>query len=150
CAGPPVIEAGVAPGQETQQHPAVTLRGMVCAPDRLAAEAGLAIMRAGGCAVDAGVAAGAVLAVTFQHACGMGGDLFALVHDGRDVRCVNASGRAGSGADATALRAQGLTEMPLRSHIASVTMPGCVDGWLALHSHHGRLPLREVLAPAVD
>src|SRR5262249_53090975 len=50
----------------------------------------------------------------------------------------------------TALRAQGLTEMPLRSHIASVTMPGCVDGWLALHSHHGRLPLREVLAPAVD
>jgi gamma-glutamyltranspeptidase/glutathione hydrolase len=123
---------------------------MVCAPDRLAAEAGVATLRVGGSAADAAVAASAVLAVTFQHACGMGGDLFALVHDGREVSCVNASGRAGSGADAGALRGSGLAEIPLRDHIAAVTIPGCVDGWLALHDRHGVMPIADVLAPAID
>ena len=122
---------------------------MVCAPDHLAAGAGVAMLRAGGSAADAAVAAGAVLAVTFQHVCGMGGDLFALVHDGAEVSCLNASGRAGSGADPVRLRAEGLTALPLRGHIASVTIPGCVDGWLALHHRHGVLPLAAVLAPAI-
>src|SRR5881397_3098675 len=123
---------------------------MVCAVDHLAAQAGVAMLRAGGTAADAAVAASAVLAVTTQHMCGMGGDLFALVHTGTGgpVECLNASGRAGSGADPERMRAAGHTVMPLRGAIESVPVPGCVDGWEALHERFGRLALAEVLEPA--
>ena len=57
-------------------------------------------------------------------------------------------GRAGSGASAAGLRAEGFDEMPMRGDVRSATVPGCVDGWLALHGRFGRLPLAEVLAPA--
>src|SRR5436309_11802046 len=87
--------------------------GMVCAVDHLAASAGVAMLRAGGSAADAAVATSAVLAVTYQHGCGMGGDLFALVHSGTTVECLNSSGRAGSGADPERLRAAGHTVMPM-------------------------------------
>jgi gamma-glutamyltranspeptidase/glutathione hydrolase len=124
--------------------------GAVCSVDHLASEAGVAILRAGGSAADAAVATSAVLAVTTQHMCGMGGDLFAIVHHRSGPPDVlNASGRAGSGADPAALRAEGLTSLPFRGRINSVPVPGCVDGWLALHARHGRLPLADVLAPAI-
>lgn len=125
--------------------------GMVCSVDHLASEAGIAILREGGTAADAAVATSAVLAVTTQHMCGMGGDLFAIVHH-RDgpPEVLNASGRAGSGADPHRLRAEGNTAMPFRGDIRSVPVPGCVDGWLALHARHGRLPLADVLRPAID
>ncbi|HEX2849424.1 MAG TPA: gamma-glutamyltransferase [Acidimicrobiales bacterium] len=127
-------------------------RGMVCTVDHLASSAGVAMLRAGGSAVDAAVASSAVLAVTSQHLCGMGGDLFALVHRRGDTapEVLNASGRAGSGADPARLRAAGLTRIPRTGEIAAVPVPGCVDGWVALHERFGRLPLAEVLAPAID
>src|SRR5690242_11931042 len=119
--------------------------GMVCAVDHLAAEAGVAVLRQGGTAADAAVAASAVMAVTSQHLCGLGGDLFALVHDGfGPPTALNASGHAGSGADADRLRAAGHTKMPFRGDISSVPVPGCVDGWLALHERWGRMPLADV------
>ena len=125
-------------------------RGMVCSIDHLASQAGLSMLRAGGSAADAAVAASAVLTVTSQHACGLGGDLFALVHvPGADAPdALDASGRAGSGADPDRLRAEGHRVMPASGDIRATTVPGCVDGWLALHGRHGRLPLGEVLAPA--
>ncbi len=124
-------------------------RGMVCSVDHLASQAGLAILRAGGTAVDAAIAANAVLAVTSQQMCGMGGDLFALVHHGDGPPAtLNASGRSGSGADADAMRAEGLTRMPPRGDIRSVPIPGCVDGWVALHERFGRLALADILEPA--
>jgi len=124
--------------------------GAVCSVDHLASEAGVAILRAGGSAADAAVATSAVLAVTTQHMCGMGGDLFALVHHESGAPAVlNASGRAGSGADPDRLRADGHVRMPFRGDIRSVPVPGCVDGWLALHARFGRLPLADVLAPAI-
>lgn len=123
--------------------------GMVCAVDHLAASAGVAMLRAGGSAADAAVATSAVLAVTTQHLCGMGGDLFALVHtDGARPVALNASGRAGSGADPERLRAEGSDTMPFLGDIRSVPVPGCVDGWVALHARFGRLPLADVLEPA--
>jgi gamma-glutamyltranspeptidase/glutathione hydrolase len=123
--------------------------GMVCAVDHLAASAGVAMLRAGGSAADAAVAASAVLAVTTQHMCGMGGDLFAVVHAGSGPpTALNASGRAGSGADPARLRAEDHQRMPFFGDIRSVPVPGCVDGWLALHERYGRLPLADVLAPA--
>jgi gamma-glutamyltranspeptidase / glutathione hydrolase len=124
--------------------------GMVCSVDHLASNAGVSVMRIGGSAVDGAIATSAVLAVTTQHMCGMGGDLFALVHTGgTDAPAVlNSSGRAGSGADADRVRSEGLDRIPRTGHIAAVPVPGCVDGWLALHERFGRLPLRDVLAPA--
>jgi gamma-glutamyltranspeptidase/glutathione hydrolase len=123
---------------------------MVCAIDHLAAAAGVAILREGGSAADAAVAASAVLAVTNQHMCGMGGDLFALVQeDGTAPVALNASGRAGSGADPDRLRSEGHSFMPRTGDIRCVPVPGCVDGWLALHSRYGRLPLVRVLEAAM-
>jgi gamma-glutamyltranspeptidase/glutathione hydrolase len=122
---------------------------MVASADQLATQAGLAVLARGGNAVDAAIATNAAIAVTGPHLCGMGGDLFALVHDGSRVHALNASGRAGAGADAEAVRADGHREMPFRHDIRTVTVPGCVDGWCALHARFGRLPLAEVLAPAI-
>jgi gamma-glutamyltranspeptidase/glutathione hydrolase len=125
--------------------------GVVATVDRLATEAGIAMLRAGGNAADAAVAASAVLAVTTQHLCGMGGDLIAIVHPGRgagDPTSLLAIGRAGSGADPAKVRADGHRMIPFRDDIRAVTVPGCVDGWLALHDRYGRLPITEVLAPA--
>ena len=104
--------------------------GMVATADQLATQAGMSALDRGGNAIDAAIAANAAMAVCAPHLCGMGGDLFALVWDGTEVHALNASGRAGSGADAAALRAEGHTAMPLRHHPAAVTVPGCVDGWV--------------------
>ncbi|HEX2038653.1 MAG TPA: gamma-glutamyltransferase [Acidimicrobiales bacterium] len=125
-------------------------RGMVCAVDHLAAAAGAEVLHAGGNAVDAAVAANAVTAVTTQHQCGMGGDLFALVHlpGEPSPAALCASGRSGSGADADGLRAEGHTRMPPTGDIRTVPVPGCVDGWVALHQRFGRLPLADLFAPA--
>ncbi|MGH8793309.1 MAG: gamma-glutamyltransferase, partial [Stackebrandtia sp.] len=124
--------------------------GMVASADHLASSAGVEILRRGGGAADAAIAANAVLAVTAPHLCGMGGDLFALVHRGvGPPTALNASGRAGAGAKADRLRREGRFEMPLRGDIRSVTVPGCVDGWLTLHERYGRLPLSKVFAAAI-
>src|SRR4051794_27770738 len=122
---------------------------MVAAADQLAAQAGLATMDHGGNAVDAAIATNAVLAVTTPHLCGMGGDLFALVHTERGApAALDSSGRAGAGADPERLRAEGHTAMPQYLDVRSVTVPGCVDGWVALHERFGRLPRPDVLAAA--
>jgi gamma-glutamyltranspeptidase / glutathione hydrolase len=123
---------------------------MVSSADHVATAAGVAILRAGGSAADAAIAAGAVLAVTWPQHCGPGGDLFALVHvpgEGEPA-VLNASGRAGSGADPERLRAEGESGMPLHGDLRAVTVPGCVDGWVALHERFGRLALGDVLEPA--
>jgi gamma-glutamyltranspeptidase len=123
---------------------------MVCAVDSLATGAGIAALRTRGSAVDAAIAADAVLAVTHQHQCGLGGDLLALVHQQGDDRpwALNASGRAGSGADPMRLRAAGHEQMPSDGTVACVPVPGCVDGWFALHERFARLPLEALLEPA--
>ncbi|MGL5810426.1 MAG: gamma-glutamyltransferase family protein [Nocardioides sp.] len=123
--------------------------GAVASADAVATRAGLAMLQAGGNAVDAAIAANAVLGVTSPFLCGIGGDLFALVYADGEVHGLNASGRAGSGASAEKLRADGFTEMPFRHDIRTVTVPGCVDGWVALHDRFGSMPLTGVLAPAI-
>ncbi len=127
------------------------VNGMVCTIDHVASGAGLRMLTAGGNAADAAIAASAALTVTSQHLCGMGGDLWALVHvPGAPPRALNASGRAGSGSDAAAMRAEGLTEMPFRDDLRTVPVPGCVDGWLGLHAEFGSLPIEQVLEPAIE
>lgn len=122
----------------------------VVTPHRLSAEAGRAVLQAGGNAVDAAVAAVAAQGVVAPETCGVGGDLFALVHaPGWDrPRALNSSGRAGSNVDAGALRSEGAFEIP-RDHPAAVTVPGCVDGMLTLVSELGTLDMHTVLGPAI-
>jgi gamma-glutamyltranspeptidase/glutathione hydrolase len=125
--------------------------GAVCTIDPLASTAGLSMLRAGGNAADAAVAASAVLAVTAPHMCGMGGDLVAVVRPGTPGASPTALlgiGAAGSGIDAQALRDEGHTSMPMHGDLRAVTVPGCVDGWLALHARYGRLAIADVLEPA--
>jgi gamma-glutamyltranspeptidase/glutathione hydrolase len=124
--------------------------GTVASADRLATEAGTAVLAKGGTAIDAAIATNAVMAVVAPHLCGVGGDLMALVHTpDRGMDCLMAAGRAGSGADAAALRAEGHPTMPLYGDIRTVTVPGCVDGWTAL-AERATLPLADLLSAAID
>lgn len=115
-------------------------RGAVASPDQLATQAGVAALSAGGSAVDAAIAANAVLAVTFQHQCGLGGDLMALVRtaDGEMVG-IESAGPAGSMAHPFLGPAGRHRRLPPNDPSA-VTLPGCLDGWLLLHERFGRLP----------
>ena len=108
-------------------------------------------MRRGGNAVDGAVAANAVLGVVLPDTCGPGGDLFALIHrPGDDMpRALNASGRAGSGVDASFLRSAQYDEIPMSSPWV-ITIPGCVDGWETLLAEEGSISLAEALGPAID
>ena len=136
---------------ETFEAPHSTVRAprhLVATADHLATSAGNEMFDRGGNAVDAAIAANAAIAVTGPHLCGMGGDLFALVYVDGEVAALNASGRAGSGADPAVLRSEGRSTMPFRGDIRSVTVPGCIDGWVALHDRFGSLPLAEILEPA--
>ncbi len=122
----------------------------VVTPHVLATQAGMEILGSGGTAADAMVAADAVLGVVAPETCGIGGDLFALIHDPgmAEPAVLNASGRAGSGADPHLLRSEGHQTMP-PFHPQSVTTPGCVNGWGLLLERFGRLGLDRVLEPAI-
>lgn len=124
---------------------------MVVAPHPLAAEVGAAALRAGGNAVDAAVAANAVLAVVYGNACGIGGDAFALVWwpPERRLHAYNGSGRSPAGLTPEVVRARGHEEMPARGPL-SVTVPGCVDAWHALIDRFGRRSLADAVLPAAQ
>lgn len=124
--------------------------GMVVSPHVLATQAGMATLARGGTAVDAAIAANAVQGVVAPETCGIGGDLFALVWtpEMEAPDALDAAGTAGSNADPEELRREGLEEFPI-DHPAAVTIPGCVAGWETLHRRHGRLPIPEILSPAI-
>jgi gamma-glutamyltranspeptidase/glutathione hydrolase len=122
----------------------------VVTPHHDSAQAGRSILESGGNAVDAALAVVAAQGVVAPETCGVGGDLFALIHaPGWDrPRALNSSGRAGSGVSAARLRDAGHSEIPL-DDTAVVTIPGCVDGIVTLAGELGTLPLEEILAPAI-
>ncbi|MBA2382589.1 MAG: gamma-glutamyltransferase [Chloroflexi bacterium] len=125
-------------------------RGAVVAPHHLATAAGLAMLRAGGHAVDAAIATNAVLGVVLPSGSGIGGDAFWLIWDEASgvQTALNGSGRAPAAADQAALRASGLATIPFRGPLA-VTVPGAVRSWADAHDRHGRLSRAEILAPAI-
>lgn len=122
----------------------------ISAPHHLATEAGRTVLLEGGNAVDAAIAVVAAQGVVAPETCGLGGDLFALVHQpGWDTpRTLNSSGRAGSGVDAEQMRSDGLESTPL-DHPAVATIPGCVDGLTALRDRFGTKDLGTLLEPAI-
>ena len=130
----------------------LAFRGMVSCPHALASEAGVEILKAGGSAVDAAIAASAVLSVVYPHMTSIGGDAFWLIYDARRraVRFLDASGRATASATIEWFQSRGFGEIPLRGIVpATVTVPGAVDGWCQAHDAHGRLTLARDLAPAI-
>lgn len=123
----------------------------VVTPHRLSAEAGRHVLEIGGNAIDAAVAAVAAQGVVAPETCGLGGDIFALVHrpGWAKPRALNSSGRAGSGVSGDVLRDAGAAQIP-EDHPAVVTIPGCVDGLATLSAELGSLDLSSALQPAID
>ncbi len=126
--------------------------GMAATSSPLASGVAVDILRRGGSAVDAVIAAVAVLTVLDPAAAGIGGDLFAIVWDPKSGKLhgLNASGRAPAALTLAALRAElGEREtLPMYGPL-TLTVPGAPDGWFQLHGKFGRLPMTEVLAPAI-
>jgi gamma-glutamyltranspeptidase/glutathione hydrolase len=124
---------------------------MVAAPHPMASVAGIDALRAGGNAIDAAVAANAMLAVVYNHACGLGGDAFALLWSAADGRLVgyNGSGHAPAALTRDEVRRRGHSTMPSRGAL-SVTVPGAVDAWAELLHRYGRRTLADALLPAAD
>lgn len=128
----------------------ITQDGIVAAESPLAAQAGVQILKSGGNAVDAAIAANAVMGVVAPMSNGIGGDLFVLYYDAKSGKLygLNASGWAPSGLNAQLLREKGFRSMPLRG-VYTVTVPGAVDGWDKLLNRFGTKKFPEVLAPAI-
>ncbi|MGQ9652130.1 MAG: gamma-glutamyltransferase [Phycisphaerae bacterium] len=124
--------------------------GAVATSHPLAAQAGIDILKQGGNAVDAAIAANAVLGVVEPMSCGIGGDLFAIVWDAKSRKLygLNASGRSPYAASIEYFRSKGMDAIPRRGPL-SWSVPGCVDGWELLRSRFGSKSFAEILAPAV-
>ncbi len=132
------------------RSPVLATNGMCATSHPLAAQVALDMLKAGGNAVDAAIAAGVLLGVCEPQMTGIGGDCFVLldVPGQKDIIALNGSGRAPAGLSADRLRAKGLTRMPERS-VHTVTIPGAVDAFCTLSRDWGRLSMAEALAPAI-
>jgi gamma-glutamyltranspeptidase / glutathione hydrolase len=128
----------------------VTDRGIVATSHVLASQAGAQILQRGGSAIDAAIAANAVLGVTEPMMNGVGGDLFLLYWDAKTGKLygLNASGWAPRNLSIDLLKKRGITSMP-EDGINSVTVPGAVDGWSQAHGKFGRLPWKELFTAAI-
>jgi gamma-glutamyltranspeptidase/glutathione hydrolase len=128
----------------------ITKLGIVAASQALASQAGAQILAKGGSAADAAIAANAVLGVVEPMMDGMGGDLFAIEWDAKTGRLsgLNSSGWAPEKLTPALLERKGFKHMPGQG-IFSVTVPGCVRGWEALHKKFGKLPWAELFQPAI-
>ncbi len=124
--------------------------GIAATSQPLATQVALDILKAGGTAVDAAIAANAALGLMEPTGCGIGGDLFAIVWDAenRQLAGLNASGRAPALMTIEYFREQGMDAVPPLGPLP-VSVPGAVDGWYELHGRYGRLPMDEILAPAI-
>ena len=125
--------------------------GMAATSQPLATQVAVDILRQGGTALDAAIAANAMLGLVEPVSCGIGGDLFALVWDAgaRSLSGLNGSGRSPYSLELAELKRRGLDRLPSRGPL-SVSVPGCVDGWYALHRRYGKLPMEQLLAPAIE
>jgi gamma-glutamyltranspeptidase/glutathione hydrolase len=132
----------------------IAQHGVVCTSQPLATQIGLEVLKQGGTAVDAAIAANAALGLMEPTGCGVGGDLFAIVYDAKAKKLhgLNASGRSPRGLSYDQFKAElaklNRTTIP-STGVLPVSVPGAVDGWYELHKKFGRLPMSRLLAPAI-
>ena len=129
----------------------IAQQGMAATSQPLATQVALDILKQGGSAVDAAIAANAMLGLVEPTGCGIGGDLFAIVWDAetKQLHGLNASGRSPAALKAEYFTEQGLTTIPSFGPLP-VSVPGAVDGWFSLHEKFGRLPMTSILSPAIE
>jgi gamma-glutamyltranspeptidase/glutathione hydrolase len=129
----------------------IAQHGMACTSQPLATQVALDILKAGGNAVDAAIAANAVLGLVEPVGNGIGGDLFAIVWDAKTQKLygLNASGRSPYDLTYDYFKKKGITRIPSFGPL-SVSVPGCVDGWAELHKKFGKLPFSDLLKPAIS
>lgn len=125
--------------------------GMAATSDLRATQAAVDILREGGSAVDAAIAANCVLGVVEPMSCGIGGDLFSIVWDAKEQKLagLNASGRSPALATLEEFEKRKLKEIPETGPL-SWSVPGCVSGWHDLHARYGRLPWKRLFEPAIE
>lgn len=125
--------------------------GMVATSHPLATQIGLDILKNGGNAIDAAIAANAALGLMEPTGCGVGGDLFAIIWDAKTKKLygLNASGRSPKALTLEYFEKKGLEKIPSHGPL-SVSVPGAVDGWFEMHQKFGSLPMEQILAPAID
>ena len=128
----------------------ITQQGIAATSQVLASQAGAMILARGGSAVDAAIASNAVLGLTEPMMTGLGGDLFVIYWDAKTKQLtgLNASGPAPRGLSPELLAGKGLKSMPANG-IHSVTVPGAVSGWYQMHQRFGKLPWKDLFAPAI-
>jgi gamma-glutamyltranspeptidase/glutathione hydrolase len=128
----------------------ITDRGIVATSHTLASQAGAQILAHGGSAIDAAIAANAVLGVTEPMMNGVGGDLFLIYWDAKTGKLygLNSSGWAPRGLSIEYLKQKGIFQMP-QAGIDSVTVPGAVEGWSKAHARFGKLPWKDLFTPAI-
>jgi len=143
------------------QAPALAQHGMAATENPLATQIAIDVLKKGGSAVDAAIAANAALGLMQPVLDGIGGDCFVIVYDPKTKQLYgyNGSGRSPKGRDLKKLKAEIAAAykkagLPYEPHIPPVgslpvTVPGAVDAWFALHDRFGKLPMKEVLAPAI-
>ena len=145
-----MVFPGAAQDRSYGRSMVITDRGIVATSQYLASQAGAQILARGGSAIDAAIAANAVLGVTEPMMNGIGGDLFLIYFDAKTGKLygLNSSGWAPRGLSIDYLKQRGITSMPQHG-INSVTVPGAVEGWSEAHKRFGRLPWKELFGPAI-
>ncbi|MCP9235150.1 gamma-glutamyltransferase [Lewinella sp. JB7] len=136
---------------EATRSEVLAVNGMVATSHPLATQIGLQVLKDGGNAIDAAIAANAALGLMEPTGCGVGGDLFAIVWDAETQRAygLNASGRSPQNMTLADLKEKKLDKIPALGPLP-VSVPGAVDGWFTLHERFGSVPVADLLAPAID
>src|SRR5689334_8722125 len=144
--------ASLAIAQDRSQSRSMTIsdRGIAATSQTLASQAAAQILARGGSAIDAAIAANATLGVVEPERGGIGGDLFVIYWEAKTSKLtgINASGWAPKALSIDFLKSKGEKTMP-ELGIQAVTVPGCVDGWAKLHQRFGKLPWKDLFAPAI-
>ena len=134
----------------TTRSEIIAQNGIAATSQPLATQVAIDILKKGGNAIDAAIAANAMLGLVEPMSCGIGGDLFAIIWDAetKQLYGLNASGRSPKSLTLQMLKEKGLSKIPIRGPLP-ISVPGCVDGWVEMNKRFGKLNMNEILEPSI-